>query len=371
MSTSCLNDVEIRAAADGEAAAPVRAHATSCAQCRARVAAAVAAIMELRTMAASVPVPPDLGARLERALARSPGDRAETTAVGRGSTTLRPAPAGRPWLRPAWVSGLVLAAAVVTFVFFAPFANAPATLSAAEILGRSLERWAPAAGTELLEFDLTVEVPAIAGIESGTYRIEQLIDHDTPGRHRMTRYAPGGAMIGAFSEDAAAGRRTVLVPTDSGMFAFRFAIDPQHGVSLRDIERHHVQAMLRILQTMASDTVTEGGGGAARRYVVNLPPVASAGGQTLWQLATARVVIDAATFDVLEADASGNYMGDPFSLSFRLRRREVRPSAAVPAREFEVPATADAMVIESAGTANVPSDLFKSALNELARLKAR
>jgi hypothetical protein len=356
----CLDNSEIRMAADGEANSRVMEHVASCPACSARVATATRATDELKRMADDVPVPPELEARVLHSAA-AVDVRSRT-----GSTTLRPGHA-RSWVRPAWVSGLALAGTVVAFMFFMPVSNAPATLSASEILGRSLETWAPGTGTELLEFDLTVDVPAIAGIENGTYRVEQLIDHDTPGRFRVTRYAPSGELVGAVSEDVAAGRRAVLMPTRAGTFAFTFAIQPQHGIGLRDIERHHVQAMLRILQTLAGDTVTETSEGGSRRYIVELPPIASAAGQSLWQLAAARVVVDATSFEVLEAKASGAYMGDPFSLSFGLRRRQVRPTASVPASEFELPANPSAIAIDATGTDNVAHDVMLAALEELAR----
>jgi hypothetical protein len=359
---TCLNEIEIRVAADGEADSRVMAHVESCPACRARVTTAVEAAAELSRMAGALPVPTDLEARVLRAADRQTAGRA-------GATTLRAAPA-RTWTRPAWISGLALAGAVLAFVVFMPVSNAPTTLSASEILGRSLEAWGPGRGTELLEFDLTVDLPAITGIESGTYRVEQLIDHDTPGRYRVARYAPSGALVGAVSEDVSAGRRAVLMPTRAGTFAFTFAIQPQHGVGLRDLERHHVQAVLRLLQAMASNTVTETGEGHDRRYVVELPPVANAAGQKLWQLASARVVIDAESFEVHEAQASGTYMNEPFSLSFALRQREVRPTASVPASEFDLPSDSSAIVIDAAGTDNVGHDIMMAALEELARHRA-
>lgn len=355
----CLDEIEIRVAADDEAGSAVMEHVASCSTCRARVAAATEAAAELKRVADSLPVPPALETRVLRAAAANVSART-------GATTLRSRPA-RSWVRPAWVSGVALAAAVVVFMFVMPVSNAPATLSASEILGRSLETWSGGRGTELLDFDLTVDLPAITGVESGTYRVEQLIDHDAPGRFRIARYAPNGDLIGAVSEDIGAGRRGVLMATRAGTFAFTFTIQPQHGIGLRDIERHHVQAMLRVLQTLAGHTVTETGEGRNRRYVVELPPLASATGEAFWQLESAHVVVDATSFEILEARASGAYMGDPFSLSFGLRRRQVRATASVPAAEFDLPADPSAIVIDAAGTDNIAHDVMRAALEELAR----
>ncbi|MGH9329908.1 MAG: hypothetical protein ACRD09_05645 [Vicinamibacterales bacterium] len=361
--SKCLSDARIRAAADDEAKEFERQHLEACGECRARLSAARRASEEFTTMAASVAVPAALRDGVERALTRREGsiDRA-------GATTLRDVSAPR-WNARLWLTAGVVAVPVLVIIFIValPPLDAPRALSAAQILDRSLQTLSPASGTELRDFDLELQLPRIASVQNGTYRIEQLVDHDTPGRYRLVRYAPDGTLLAAIGEEPAAGRRIAIVRVDDQLFAFRFTIDPGRTLGLRDLERHHVEAMIRVLQAAAGQTVREVDAGGGKRYLVELPQVADAGASGLWELSRARVVVDAADFQILELAAAGSYMGESFSVSFRLRRRHVRPSAEVPPDQFEVPNVAEAISIEGAGTDDLAHDLLVSALRELAR----
>jgi hypothetical protein len=354
--SKCLTDARIRAAADSEETQIDRRHLEVCETCRARLDAARRAHDELSGMTGAVTVPDSLRGSVERAVAR------------RGATVLRDVPSS-PWRWRLWATAGAVAAAVLLVVLALPTIDAPRTLSAAEILDRSLQTFAPASGVELREFDLELQLPRVASLQNGTYRIEELIDHDTPGRHRVVRYGPDGTLIGGISEDPAAGRRTAVVRVDSRQFAFRFAIDPGRTLGLRDLERSHVEAMIRILQATAGQTVREEDAGRGRRYVVELPPVADQGASGFWALDRARVVIDAADYQIRQLAVAGSYMGEPFSVSFRLRRREMKAGTEVPADRFEVPIDADAIVIEAPGTEDFGHDLLMGALRELERSK--
>jgi hypothetical protein len=357
---NCLSTARIRAAADDEAGAVEREHLELCAECRAQVDVARRLSDELTAMATSVAVPESVRSRVGGALARRP-ERS-------GATTLRERPASG-WTRPRlWTAGLA-AAAVLVGVMVLPPLDAPGALSAAEILDRSLQTLSPASGTELREFDLDLQLPRIASVENGAYRIEQLLDHDAPGRYRLVRYGPDGALLSAISEDPAAGLRMAAVRVDGQLFAFRFAIDPARALALRDQERHHVEAMIRMLQAAAGQTVHEMGGPDGARYVVELPQVKGASGSSVWALDRARVVIDAGSFQILELAAAGAYMGESFSVSFRLRRRQVWPSAEVPRERFELPGEPALVTIEGTATEDLGRDLLVSALRELARMR--
>ncbi len=356
----CLNDARIQAAADGEATAIERQHLDGCAECGARAGAARRAVDELAAMASRVSVPANLGDRLERALA--------TDHARAGATTLRDLPTS-PWGARLWLTAGVVGAAVLAVVFLVPPLDAPRTLSAAQILDRSLQTMSPASGTELREFDLDLRLPRIVAKHAGTYRIEQLVDHDAPGRYRLVRYSPDGTVLDAISEEPAAGRRTAAVRLDGQTFVFRFTTDPGHALGLRELERTHVEAMIRLLQAAAGQTVREVDTDRGRRYVVELPQVADSSASGFWELSGARVVIDAMDFQLLELTAAGSYMSEPFSVSFRLRRRNVRPSAEVSPDQFQIPLDADAIVIEGPGTDDVGQDVLASALRELVRSK--
>jgi hypothetical protein len=373
--STCLSDARIRAAADGEAGDYEHEHLAVCAACRARLGEALRVSEELTELAASIAVPASLGESVGRALSRthdasatSGSPRAESRGKRAGATTLRNAPAAR-WGPRAWLTTGLAAAAVLVVAFVLPQPDAPRTLSAAQILDRSLQTLSPTGGTERREFDLELRLPRIASVQNGTYRIEQLIDHDTPGRHRLVRYAPDGTLVGAVSEDPVAGRRTAIVRVDGQMFAFRFRIDPAQTLSLRELERHHVEAMIRLLQAAAGQTVREVDAAQGKRYIIELPQVASQGASGLLELSRARVVVDGTDFQILELAIGGAYLDEPFSVSFRLRRRDVQPSADVSPEAFDVPNAEEAISIEGIGTADFGFDLVATALRELARAK--
>jgi hypothetical protein len=358
----CLNDARIQAAADGEATAIERQHLEGCAECGARAGAAHRAVDEFAAMASRVSVPANLGDRLERALT--------TDHARAGATTLRDLPTS-PWGARLWLTAGVVVTAVLAVVFLLPPLDTPRTLSAAQILDRSLQTMSPASGTELREFDLDLRLPRIVAKHAGTYRIEQLVDHDEPGRYRLVRYSPDGTVLDAISEEPAAGRRTAVVRSNGQTFVFRFTTDPAHALGLRELERTHVEAVIRVLQAAAGQTVREVDTGRGRRYVVELPQVADSGATGFWELSGARVVIDAVDFQLLELTAAGSYMSEPFSVSFQLRRRNVRPSAEVSPDQFQIPLDPDAIVIEGPGTTDVGQDVLASALRELVRSRQR
>jgi hypothetical protein len=63
-------------------------------------------------------------------------------------------------------------------------------------------------------------------------------------------------------------------------------------------------------------------------------------------------------------------MKQPYALSYKLIRRQVRPSAEVPREEFEVPETPGAVVLEGRGTENPMRDALVLSLRELAETRA-
>jgi hypothetical protein len=356
--SKCLSNACIRAVADGEARECDRGHLDECPECRARFDEARRVSEELSAIAANVAVPASLGGRVADALTKSHG-RA-------GATTLRDAPIPR-WTPRLWLTAGVAGVAVLVAIFVLPQPDAPRALSAAQILDRSLQTWAPSTGTELREFDLELRLPRIASVQNGTYRIEQLIDHDTPGRQRLVRYAPDGTLLEAVSEDPSAGRRRAMVRLDGQPFVFRFTIDPSHTLGLQELERHHVEAMIRVLQAAAGQTVREIDEAQGKRYVIELPTVTSEGASGLWELARAHVVVDGTNFQILELAVGGEYLGESFSVTFHLRRREVQPSALVPPEAFELPSAEGAIFIDGIGTADLGYDLLSNALRALAR----
>jgi hypothetical protein len=355
--STCLNDAQIRGVADEEATAADRQHAEACGECRARVDAARRAAHELSAMVANLSVPASLNdAALLRRRRRA------------GATTLRETRV-RPTVR-MWLTAGAVAAAILAVVFALPPLDAPRAISAAEILDRSLQTLNAASGVELREFDLDVDLPSFAAARSGTYRIEQLVDHDAGGRYRALRYAPDGTLVEGISEDPAAGRRTVLVSVDGQPFAFRLTSTSSRSPSLRDVERHHIRTVIRLLQATAGNAVRETAQAGTKRYIVELPTVpGEASGSELWELNRARAVIDAHDFQIVELSAAGSYLGDTFSVAFRLRNRRMWSSAEVPANQFELPAVANAIAVDGVASEDFGHDLLAAALRELARAR--
>ena len=263
----CLNEARIRAAADGEATEIEQRHVEGCAECSARVTAADGAGREFAAMVSQVEPPANLTTRVARALA---ADHPRA-----GATTLRDFPSPRWGGRVLATAGLV-AAAVLAVVFLLPPLDAPRTLSAAQILDRSLRTMTPASGTERREFDLELRLPRVVANHAGTYRIEQLVDHDAPGRYRIVRYSPDGTVLSAISEEPAEGRRTAVVRRRTDV-----------RLSIHDRSRPATwPARARTGPRRSSDPPAAGGSrpdghevdtGRGRRYVVELPQVADTG----------------------------------------------------------------------------------------------
>ena len=355
--SKCLSEVRVRAAADNEATQPEREHLEQCDECRARVEAARRAASDLLGMAAALMPPTSLQHRVRQAVLRA--DQSG------GATTLREQIPFRARPR-VWATAVAVATAVVLMVFALPPLDAPRAVTAAEILDRSLQTLTASSGVELREFDLDLRPPRATSLQAGTYRMEQLVDHATPGRFRAVRYHPDGTLLDAISQDPGAKRRTVVVNVDGQLFTFRFAMPSGPPLDLPALERQHVEAVIRVLQAMAGEAVQEIADSRGKRYVVELPAVADRKESGLWELSRARVTIDADDFQILELTAAGSYMGDPFSVAFRLRNRQVWSSAEVPPDRFNVP-TADAITIDGVATDDIARDLLASALREVAR----
>jgi hypothetical protein len=359
----CLTPDRIRAAADREATPAEQQHVDECETCSARVETARREAEELASAAARVRVPASLSGEALRETLR----RAASARAGAGATTLRGTASERPrW--HVWAPAAAVAAVLVA-VFAMPVPDAPSAISAAEVLDRSLQSLTPASGVELREFDLELRLPAAASGRSGAYRIERLADHGPSGRYRVLHYGPDGALLEALSDDPPGSRRTVLVNIDGQRFAFRLTL-PAGGVpALRDLEQHHAEAVIRVLQATAGQALRETGSGPDKRYIVELPPVTDAKQSGLWALTRARVVIDASEFQILELSAAGSYLGEEFSIAFRLRRRQSWSSGEVPPDAFELPGVDAATIIDGVGSKEVGRDLLASALRELARAR--
>lgn len=364
---TCLTSTQIQAVADGEAADDLRAHLGTCDRCAERVRdrerATASLITSLNTGAG---MPQDLSRRVEAALASAPSS---------GATRLRsPADRGRPRRRAFWSAAFAAAAAALAFLFIGPLIKEPDTVSASAILAESATRLDTAAtkGVELLEYELVLDgMPRelMPDQANGTYRVKQVIDHDTAGRFRFTSYDSSGQLISSIAQDPRIGRRVIVLWFDAQPYRFDFTLPPNAALSMPEIERLHMQASVRMMQASGNQQLQIVDTPDGQAYRIEVPKVSGATTTAVWDLTEARALIDAGDYRILELSVKGALLKQPYSVSFRAISREVVSQADVPAEEFEMPDVPGAIRFEGEGTAVPARDAMVAALRELARLK--
>ena len=352
----CLSDAELQAVVDNETDAASRAHVAGCARCRARADARREQMTVIAAMA-NADVPPALETRVRDAIAAG--------GPARGSTALRPS-APRGWSQASpWVSALAATAIVGLIVFEGlPRFGAPATLSASEILGRSLQTLSGARGIEQLDFEL-----AFTGF-SGPHRIQQLVDHEHPNRYKVADFGPDGVLQSAFSEDSLTGRRSHLVRVDGRNYIIELSSVQAPPFSLPQLAQAQVETVIGMMQATSDQKLTTIDTPHGKQYVIQIPPVTPAAkGASTVDLYDARVVIDGADFGIRELEASGAMFKQPYHLSFRLIRRSTRQPADAGAAAFTIPASPGDVVLTGDATNDPVSDVLGTVLRELGRLK--
>ena len=123
-----------------------------------------------------------------------------------------------------------------------PQFGAPTTLSANEVLMRSLQTLSSGQGVEMLEYEVTMD-----GMTGGPVVIRQVIDRDNPHRYKVASYHSDGTIASAVSQDPTTQRRSQLFRVDGtnyivrvGRFTRRCCLDPADGTSHgRNQHRHH------------------------------------------------------------------------------------------------------------------------------------
>lgn len=333
---SCLNDARLRAVADGEGTHGDVEHVQTCPACRGRVNEARDEIREFTRGMASIAVPP------------LPRPRA-------GATTLREQPSVRV-RRPAWIAAGAAAAAIVLalFVVFPSF-DSGTRLNAAEILNRSLQTLA-GTGVELLNYELSLQAPRLAPADTGTFRIEQLIDHEN-GRWRYSRFAADGSLSSAIVEDPTSNRRELFVRQDGRTYRFAFTLAPDDRVPIWDAQRRYAEALIRLVQASGAKAVTTASARGEPQYVVELPEAASTGGSPIFDVHRAKVVIDAADFHIVEFSAAGSALGDVVSIDYKLIERSVWGS--LPANvTFELPGDPASVELSADATTDIARDVL-------------
>jgi hypothetical protein len=353
----CLTEAELQAVVDNEAAGTAGAHAIGCPSCRDRVEERRRRMAELTAlMETAGNVPATVETRVRNAVA--------SCGVVRGATALRRSPPPSSWRPAAWLSAAATAAVVALVVFLIlPRFGAPTNLSAAQILGRSLETMTAARGVELLEYDLS-----IGGLSEGPHRIQHLIDRAHPMRYRFVNYGPDGLPESAISQDPASGRRSELIRVDGRNYIVR---SPARGglLSLPQMMQAQIEAVITMMQATADQKLTVLDSAAGRQYLIEIPPVTPKEGAGMFDLYQARAVIDARDFRIQEFAASGTLLRQPYSVTFKLTRELRRQSADVAPAEFDIPAGSGDVVLEGEGANEPFSDVLLTVLRELGRIK--
>lgn len=369
----CLNDAQIQAVVDREAQADAVAHAAACGRCGERVRRfeTRAAAVE-QAIAEPAVVPAALAARVREAIDDGAGSGAQ--AAARGATRLRHVPARAPlWLRAGWSTAAVAALAILTFVFVIPSIRGPQAVSASGILAESATRLSqvPASGIELREYELTLDgIPRELSPDhpDGVYRIRQAIDHGTPGRFRFSSYTSDGQVLTSIAQDPVTRNRVSLMRVDDRYYRFEFIVPPNDVPSLPEIERLHMEASIKMMQATGQPMLKEIESGGRRHYLIEVPQVNATNDKAVWDLTHARVLVDAADFRVTEFQASGRFLNQPYSVSYKLISHVV--AATVIPDVFEVPPQPGEVVISGEGTANPAGDALFAALRELAKARA-
>jgi hypothetical protein len=377
---SCLNDSQIQAVADHEAAQDAVAHAESCRRCGERVVEFARRASRLeRVVATPAVMPANLAARVRETIDGRAHIRHGESSRGyggqaRGATRLRYEPDARPfWLRAGWSTAAVVAAAIVAFVFIIPAIRGPETVSAAGILAESANRLSqvPQTGVELREYQLALDgIPRELTRDhpDGMYFIRQTIDHGRPGRFRFTSYIADGRLLSSLAQDPVTRNRVSLMRVDDRYYRFEFVIPPNDVPSLPEIERLHMEASIKMMQASGQHVLQESVHDGRKQYLVEVPQVSSANAGAVWDLTHARVLVDAEDFRVSEFSASGTFLRQPYTISYKMLTRSVVSS--VDPAAFEVPHQAGEVLISGEGTANPAGDALIGALRELAKVKA-
>lgn len=363
---TCLNDSQIQAVADREAAPNLVAHADGCTRCAARVRdfRQRAATLE-SALAEPAAVPPEVAARVRSAI---------RDGAARGATRLRPAPAASPfWRRAGWSTAAVVAGAIVAFVFVIPAIRGPETVSAAGILAESASRLSqvPQSGVELREYELALDgMPRELMREhaDGVYRIRQAIDHGKPGRFRFASYTPDGRLLTSIAQDPVTRNRVSLLRVDDQYYRFEFIIPATDVPSLPELERLHMEASIAMIRASGQQMLQETTVAGRKQYLIEVPQVSAPNQQAVWDLTRARVLVDAEDYRITELQVSGTFLRQPYSVSYKLINRVV--AASISPDQFEVSPQPGEIVIAGGGTANPAGDMLMGALRELARVKA-
>ena len=354
----CLTDIEVQAVVDDEASEEHRAHADTCEECRARVRErrgqmeTIASLIDADGMPSST-----FHSRVRTAIAAN----ADPASDVRGSTVLR---ASRPsaWRRLGLVSALATAAIIALFVYgVMPRLGAPMTLSASEILSRSLQTITSGSGVEMLEYEVSLD-----GMVNSPVVIRQMIDRDNPNRYRVASYHADGTIASAISQDPVTQRRTQLFHVDGTNYIVRVNGIHNPVLSLPQMAQALVETSIGIMQAKSDQQLTVEDGPNGRRYIIDIPPVTPKNPAATLDIFGARAVISGTDFRIQEFEATGSLLKQPFAVSLKLRMQRYL-GGATPSFDI-VPEPGD-VVLQGAAGDDPLSELMTTVLRELGRVR--
>ena len=353
----CLTNENIQAVADHEAGEDLRAHAAACVTCGERVAERRRQMAALTALAVSPDMPAAVEARVRRAVI-----------AGRpvqGATALRSSTSPVAWRRAGMVSAVATAAIVALVIFgVLPRLGAPTSLSAAEVLGRSLQTLTSATGIERVEYELV-----LTGLAGGPHRIEHLIDHDNPNRYHLRSFGPDGQVQSAIAQDPSRGRRSQLVRVDGRNYIVNVPTSRSFP-SVPQMAQAQIEAVIGMMQATSDQNLSVVSSAEGTKYIVEIPAVVPSGPGAAFDLYQARAVIDGRDFRIQEFDASGALLKQPYTVSFRLIRREALSPGEVPDQAFTIAASADDVVLDGEASDEPWVDVLTAALREIGRITA-
>jgi hypothetical protein len=346
MTMACLNDADLQAVVDGESTLERLDHAAACDRCRARVEDRRRDMARIVAMANDAAAPSSLESRVREATA--------SPAAVRGATALRDRTQSRRsrW----WLSSAAAAAAVIVVVFVVlPRLGSPTSLSAAQVLGRSIDRMTMGTGVEILEYEL---------VSDSTYRIYQLFDRSNRGRYHIRQYNPDGTLHSAISQDPATHSRTTLIAIDGRNYIVRITSLKEPLVSIPEMLQAQVEAVLTMLQARSDQSLAVVDRPEGKQYVVETNG-RSLGDKAMLDVFSARAVIDGGDFTIREFHAAGQVLKQPFDLSFRLIQQV--KAAAVSPGSFDITPGPDDVVLEGPSSGDPLHEGIDIVLRELGR----
>lgn len=384
--TKCLTDAELQAVADNEADHAARMHVAECQPCRARVQEIRHTLETFGVLTGRLPgATKNLELRVQQTLHQRSVER--RLFRERGATTLRPLPdvSPLPWGPRIWTSGLAAVAMIVLAVFVIwPGVSRESRLSAAEILGRSLQTFSATSGVETFEYDVQFDglaaralVPDRTG-GGGRLHVTQVIDHDHPGRYRVMSVDADHTLRSTMAQDPARGVRAGRFRLDDAMYFFEFTAPPDRKesfISLPELQRTNLRALVSIMQTTSDQKLTTVSDDTGTYYAIQVPPMSSdradagtgAAEQTLWDLSEAHALIHTGDFHLKELSARGTFLGQPFALAFTLVKHETEPVEQMAPDTFTIAPEPGDIRLAGPATSDAPGDVVLAALRALGK----